>query len=499
MNSLSHSHPSEKRYFKLTVSLQKGNKNYLKLFDALERQNIYDEKEIKLRYKNESFVKNITFTKNYLYKLIFKSLISYHNEKSLDSRLNNILNRCRFMFDKALFPQYFKTVQLGKKLALKHERFSILLEFLELERQLTKKEEFSKRKLRNLYDEELGILEKIRNINYYKRAISALFSIKRDEGKIRNRQAEKRIISIISSPLFENEKEALSVIAKESYNFALVLANEIRGNNSEAYRLGKKRFKIIKENKEVFENSLFDNYKDSLISLISLTAADGKYAEAEKLFDGLKKELSRTEANDINISIEHFSLMLDQAVLNEDMAAQNSFIPVLEKILLNGKSRITIDTLNYFYFRLSEYFFTIGNPDDALRIINILFDSRFLKHTPSLEPYARLLKILIHYERRDVRLVEYLVSSAKKYLKNNKKLYRVESDFLNLIKTTNKPGGKGNVPELFKLFKKKMLIYKKDRFERNAFEYLDLIKWSDKKINQTNHKEHDSKPLDIKK
>ena len=34
---------SEKRFFKLSSSLQSGDKNYLKIFDYIEEQNEYDE------------------------------------------------------------------------------------------------------------------------------------------------------------------------------------------------------------------------------------------------------------------------------------------------------------------------------------------------------------------------------------------------------------------------------------------------------------------------
>ncbi|MBP9192240.1 MAG: hypothetical protein KBF96_06795, partial [Ignavibacteria bacterium] len=49
---------SEKRYFKLNVSLQKGSKNYLKLFSAIERQNTFDEIDLRKLIKDEKIVKN---------------------------------------------------------------------------------------------------------------------------------------------------------------------------------------------------------------------------------------------------------------------------------------------------------------------------------------------------------------------------------------------------------------------------------------------------------
>ena len=45
---------SEKRFFKLSSSLQEGEKNYLKLFETIEKQQQYNESEIKKKYENDN-------------------------------------------------------------------------------------------------------------------------------------------------------------------------------------------------------------------------------------------------------------------------------------------------------------------------------------------------------------------------------------------------------------------------------------------------------------
>ena len=41
---------SEKRFFKLSSSLQTGEKNYLQIFDAIEKQPNYDEAALKKQF-----------------------------------------------------------------------------------------------------------------------------------------------------------------------------------------------------------------------------------------------------------------------------------------------------------------------------------------------------------------------------------------------------------------------------------------------------------------
>merc|ERR1711974_480393 len=84
---------SEKRFFKLSSSLQSGEKNYLKIFDAIEEQSEYNEEDIKEQFKNERFIKHFPSEKNHLYKLILKSLRSYHSDTSSSSILKQEIKK----------------------------------------------------------------------------------------------------------------------------------------------------------------------------------------------------------------------------------------------------------------------------------------------------------------------------------------------------------------------------------------------------------------------
>ena len=78
---------SEKRFFKLSSSLQAGDKNYLKIFDYIEKQNEYNEEDLKAAFAKETFIKHLPSEKNHLYKLILKSLRSFYSEQSVISLL----------------------------------------------------------------------------------------------------------------------------------------------------------------------------------------------------------------------------------------------------------------------------------------------------------------------------------------------------------------------------------------------------------------------------
>ena len=78
---------SEKRFFKLQSSLQSGDKNYVRLFDLIEKMEVYDEETVKSTFRGEKFINHLPSEKNHLYKLILKSLRSYYSETSVSSML----------------------------------------------------------------------------------------------------------------------------------------------------------------------------------------------------------------------------------------------------------------------------------------------------------------------------------------------------------------------------------------------------------------------------
>src|SRR5438105_14306340 len=82
---------TEKRYFKLFSSQHKGDKNYLKLFNAIDKQKTYDEEKIKHFFARSTFIKHLAWEKNNLYKLIMKSLRTYHSSTSVNSELMDLI------------------------------------------------------------------------------------------------------------------------------------------------------------------------------------------------------------------------------------------------------------------------------------------------------------------------------------------------------------------------------------------------------------------------
>ena len=71
---------AEKRAFKIYASAYDGNKKYLNLFEAIESQKVYNETELKEKFKG-----NFPVLKKYLFDTLIESLKLTGDYKDLDS------------------------------------------------------------------------------------------------------------------------------------------------------------------------------------------------------------------------------------------------------------------------------------------------------------------------------------------------------------------------------------------------------------------------------
>ncbi len=111
---------SEKRFFKIYSGRHViGDQNkYVQLFDAMDKQTVYNEEQIKENFKDYKFVNRMPVAKAYLYDLMLKSMSAYHNHHSIEAQLYDNLKQIRFLYNKKLYQQaeilLDKTLKLSK-------------------------------------------------------------------------------------------------------------------------------------------------------------------------------------------------------------------------------------------------------------------------------------------------------------------------------------------------------------------------------------------------
>ena len=104
---------SEKGYFKKVYSQNVlGKKNqYLELFDAIDAQNEYDGDELAKQFEDKQIFTQLSVAKNYLHKIILKSLRAFHSQASVDIELNEMMVNIELLYNKRLTEACKKEIQ----------------------------------------------------------------------------------------------------------------------------------------------------------------------------------------------------------------------------------------------------------------------------------------------------------------------------------------------------------------------------------------------------
>ena len=130
--------PSEKRYFKLYAQrqVQGRNTNYLKLFEAINTQVKYDEPELLKRFRKETFVKQFSVAKNYLFNMLLKSMQEYNQENFIEWKIRNLFLQVKILASKGLDTDAATLIKKTKELALQYEYYHVIMDVLHIEKYL---------------------------------------------------------------------------------------------------------------------------------------------------------------------------------------------------------------------------------------------------------------------------------------------------------------------------------------------------------------------------
>jgi hypothetical protein len=477
---------NEKRYFRLYASLQKGSKNYIELFNAIDKQKQYDEHLLRRKYHKEKFISQLAFTKNYLYKLLMKSLINYREENSADSKIHSLISQCKILFGKALYRQYFKTIIRAKEFAIEHERFGYYLQILDMEKIITPKEEIRTVKSNTIYNEAIACTEKIKNTFEYSRIAGLLLNNFRTYGTSREIKQVENVNTIVDESVISIEN-AQSERAKEIYYWIMEISYNIKADYGKMFDALEKRYNIVVSNPAPFEDNIIDYKLDILCSIVDTCLKLNKIEEARKYLKyinktaGLKSKADKID-NDIFTLFANFRIYLKYGEINKAVRQ----IPLLEKRMDMYRNKLLIDTELSIRFYIVKCRILEKNFNEALSAANLLHAHPLLDKREDYECYLSILNLVIHFELKNYTLLRYLIISTYRFLYKREKLYKLEMLILEFIRKLPRVKNDDDLAYSFEQFKKKLTMLKKDKYERNAFEYFDFLSWIEEKYMQDN-------------
>lgn len=442
-------------------------------------------KKSKKKIAYEIFVKHLPWQKNYLYKLILKSLRSYYADISLNAKLKDILRDVEILYKKGLYDQCRTLLDWAKKTSIATENDLTLLEVFHWEMELVRANVDISR-LENYIQKdhiaEKKILERYRKVLQYKLLYTTFFTIMTREKDIRSKNVLAKINQIIESPLFKDESNAVSFQEKNYlYNLKSSYFRAI-GNHPLSYEYRKKLTQLWEAHPNQIQHS-----PSAYINVINnLMIGQGEVRDFKAFFktiDRLKSFSTKSESIKAGIFKISYSAEISIYRITGEYEKGISLVKTIEDGLVRYRNKIEMYYLLTFYFEIACNYFGHEDYDDASYWLSKILDNDNTELRVDYYSVSYILMLIIHYEIGNQDILEYLVKSTYRFLYKKNILYKFESTVLKFIrKVLPKILNQKELITAFTQLKKELILISKDPLEKKILVYFDFITWLESKI-----------------
>ena len=478
---------NEKRYFKLYSNRKKNS--YIKLFNAIDRQEKSDEKRIRerMRMKENDFNQ----VKTILYRKVLKSLIGYNSKTaSTEMQLMQFFIEVEILYNKKLYKQCKKKLKTAKSLALRHEKYYAHIKIIQWERKLIRigyAAEKAKEEIDLLHEEEGGALKKLQNIHDYIGLSDKVGLNWIQDGDTRSSLKIQGLKNIMNNPLFKDENNALSADSKTAYHYVHAVSASEYGDFGKSYHHFKKITELLESNPENFTEASA-NYLSSLSNLMLASFQLKKYDECfsvikkmrtvhEKITNKSLKEYFRSYIFEKTYSIE-LAIYIETGEFEKGLFIARD----IEKWLVEcSRKKLHNYEVITMAFNIASLFFIVNKHDKAQKWLNeILNNSADIKK--DIYCLAKILYLISCFETAKISLMEYALKSTYRYLLKKNRVYKFETVILKFIRQSSfSPDDPKKLMVFYKELHSEFIEISKDAEERRVFEYFDFISWVESK------------------
>ena len=474
---------SEKRFFKVFSSRHViGNENdYVKLFDLIQGMDIYDE-DLVVKAK---FIKNSSAEKNYLYRLVLKSLNAYHAQNSFRTKVYDYLISIEVLFQKGLYSQAAPLVEKALKLAEENEMFRQQLVLTEIKEELLLKNQQYDSALKVL-STDFPLMDLVYNLMSLKDLTTKGYSQNLAKGVVRENADLIAFKNLLKAPIVKNESLALSKRARLHQISVQLTYNMVAGNNKKVLKYAGLILRHYETNTHLI-NATPIGYVSSCFILGS-----AQIESVDKL--GIQNTLKRIE-NSVNyesvkksqkaVSFAFFYkhiLLIQLNRINGEEKVIISQLQEIEELISNHIKFITKPQLYDLYFQMAIAYFDVEAFKQSMKYTNEILNDLSFKFRDDFMNSVKLFNLIVHFELGNDFTLDYLSKSTHNYLKRKNRLFEVERTLINFFTKYQLNLSSISAKNELKKIELKLTELKSDKYEKKAFQYFDYLIWVQSKL-----------------
>jgi len=304
---------------------------------------------------------------------------------------------------------------------------------------------------------------------------------------LRSEEHEAEILSFLQNPLLADQGQAQTIIAQSLYyecknmlNMAMLDYEQVKIDAKEAVLFLEKD----KDRSPVYYKTLVANLVTGLLACAK-SKDEVLFKELAGKYDVFQKEV--LAAKKVG---KHFEVLMEKLYYNfqlhywmemEDFETVMEIEPTVMAFWKQQQSYLDSDWRMTVGFFFAQAFFFSKNLDKAQAWVDILLEEE--RNNPKIPCIcnARILNLMIQYEKKNFFLLYSLFFSTKRYLNKNERIFKGERVILNFFKWVGENDEAPNLPDKFVKLSQKLRVLGTNKYEKNFFEEMKLGRWLQEK------------------
>lgn len=466
---------AEKRYFKLSTNLQKGNKKYIELFDALDKSLPVD----KLEGGSKS---QLPVLRNYLQNLVLRSIRGFHEEASMDIILRNALNEIELLFARKQYTLASRLLERAKKTAEHHERYAILFSLIDWEMRLNGPESspHEQSEIDALHVEWKEALRRYEEIRHLRKIYDDSYFHTMHKGLARDKASEEEYHSIVADPLLQGDPKQLTFLGQVIYHLIYGRYYHAIGKLQEDTKASKQVLALFDAQPErIIDAEPY--YHRAVLFRLNDAMRDDEYDVAYQMIDRMRKNkyAHNIEQNLAIALLMEFGLLQSIGMFEEAHKLTPQLIELRYGILAK-RSRYSLAILDD---QIARQYFAMKDFEKSIEWSNkVLYEKGGLTGQ-NLQSTLRILVLMAHFELKNYSYLKYATKSAYQYLYRHQRLHAIEKRLINFFASA----GAHTTTANFEQLERDLNELRSGEYGQVAIDYSDLMQWLRGRIDGTSY------------
>lgn len=486
---------AEKRHFSLHVkkSIENDSLLFVDLFQILEKQKSFDEKATLKELGNISKAQ-FSNLKRHLYSQIISSLRIVHKEKRANFKVREYIDFAYILYGKGLYLQALKILKKARLIARKHHLVYMQLTIIEFEKKIE-----SRHITRSGSNKALSLISESRDIQQNANHLVKLSNLKLtmhakylENGHVKTKVEAEKIKSFYQNQLIDIDLNALGLHEEIHYIQSKVWYNYILMDFASCMTYAKEWVSLLDQNPVIIEKDK-DLYMRG-IHYILTTAMHIRDYNTHSIYLEIIESFRKKSYGTFNTNSQIISFLyvhtgrLDNIILTGNFHNADSIIPKTLARIKKYSYKLDDHRIMVLYFKFAWVYLGNNNPSKAVLYLNKIINNQLKNLREDLQDYARILRLVCHYEMGNLDILDYLLRSYTQYINKKETVSKFSLLIMKLFDELKSIRSNAH-QQVFTKYHKLIEIATEDPFSRRALIHLDILSYIESKINSISLRE----------